>query len=210
MFLLNFFSSLGVRGLISLCMILGSFACGYYLGDGYAAQSGEVALSALKAEYAEERQANANAYSLALAESLKKYQGEVARADTLIAGLTVTTMYNKKQSQSVKRQIIHATQNSNHIFSSEFVRLYNEAIGSVAASPVPAAIRAKGPAGKSGTRTAAETGFLQRDAVGIPRLDEQSGVTESDLLAHIAYYGERCRTLESGRSALVTLVEGWK
>ncbi|NYT80894.1 lysis protein [Alcaligenaceae bacterium] len=79
------------------------------------------------------------------------------------------------------------------VFTTGFVREYNAALGlSTPSAGAPAAGAAAAP------RSAAALGAGLRE----------SGVTQADILAHIADYGQRCRGVEAQLGRVLDYVEG--
>ena len=178
---------------LALCIVCGGI---YYVGYIHAEAKGDAALNVLRVEREEERRAAAEAYGLALAATLEKYQREVARANTLDTELTLAGKTIAAKQQELQRKIKDVTNGSTHTFSLAFVRLFNNAIGVTA----PGAVSAPGGSGAAvdtgGTGTAAYPGIL-------------AGVNEADMLAFINYYGARCQNLEAKERAWIDLAKGW-
>ncbi|WP_156908067.1 hypothetical protein [Desulfovibrio cuneatus] len=195
-------SNLAKIGVITLA--LGAVLYGAYgLGYGQAEAKGLAALRLVQVEREEERRAAAEAYGKALADTLSRYQQEVATAQQAAQTLSAKNNALETQAQTLRRDIKNATAGSVHVFSAEFVRLWNGFIG--AASPTPRAVPAPGGAGGAaggGTAGAAS-------GAGFPGVGQPASVTEEDVLEFMAYYGSRCQRLESKERAWQTLAKGW-
>ncbi|WP_027188690.1 hypothetical protein [Desulfovibrio cuneatus] len=207
-------------GLVLLC--LGAVCLGaYQLGYGKAEAEGLAALRLVQVQQEEERRAAAEAYGAALANTLARYQQEVMAAEQTAHALSVKNNALESQAQTLRREIKHATAGSVHIFSAEFVRLWNGFTGAVTSAP--RALPAPGSAGSvAGTGTAgasAGTGIpgVNPAGSGAPRGGESSRgagqramVTEEDVLEYMAYYGSRCQRLEAKEHAWRELAKGWR
>lgn len=95
---------------------------------------------------------------------------------------------------ALRARIASITANSNHAFSADFVRVWNEATGAGRGDAVPGTGNTPGADGTPGTGKAAGAGIL---AAGT--------VSEADVLAYIIYYGERCKNLEAQVTAWIDL-----
>ncbi len=187
-----FLSSSWVRAaLVAGVFLLVGFAAigGYRSGYEKAAAIGKAELETLKREHA-------LAYADAVAKLSAKVQAETARALATENALSKAKEDHAKQETSLRSQIKRATSGSRHVFGADFVSVYNAAIGADRAE-LPRADRSPGPDGKAGAGVAPVAGILD-------------GVSEADLLAHIVYYGGRCRNLESQVNAWINHAEGWQ
>lgn len=185
------------------CLLLGGaalfFASGYAAGHGRAEEKGKVLIGSLRLEREEERRAVSESYGKALAETLERYEKEVRRSNELAAEYAESRKKFTRESESLQRKIANAAGNNTHTFSSDFVRLYNEAIG-ISGDALPENTYSSFSYGKPGTGGSLETRFM----------DPFKGVSEADLLSHITRYGRRCRGLEAQVSGWQELGRGWK
>lgn len=166
---------------------------GYRAGYEKAEVEGRAALAELKSDHD-------TAYAAAMASVNEKLQTQTRNALAVSKTLETERINHAKEQADLRARIASVTRNSRHTFSSDFVRLWNEAIGAHAPAARDAVSAAGGPPGAHGTAgagQAAGTGLL-------------ASVTEADVLAFIAYYGERARNLEARVNAWINLVEGWK
>ena len=202
-------------GILVVC--LGAVCFGAYrLGYDRAEAEGLAALRLLQVERQEERRAAAEAYGKALADTLARYQQEVAAAQQATQTLSAKNNALETQAQTLRREIKNATAGSVHVFSAEFVRLWNGFIGAV----VPAPRAVPGPGGAGGAAGAGTAGAVA--GTGVPGVGTAgraaaagSGpspefVTEEDVLEFMAYYGSRCQRLEAKEHAWQGLAAGWK
>lgn len=172
--------------LFGIACVTALFASGYAIGHGKAEAEGQANINALKVECEEERRRNSEAYGKALAETLEQYEREVARADIVSAQYAESKKVHTKETESLQRRIRHAVRGNSHTFSPDFVKLYNEAIG-LSGDALSQALYTRSAHGTAGTGGTSGAGWL----------DPFTGVTERDLLEHIAGYGRRCRGLEA-------------
>ncbi len=201
-------------GLLVVC--LGAVCFGAYRqGYGKAEAEGLAAMRLVQVEREEERRAAAEAYGTALADTLARYQQEVAAAQRIAQTMSAKNTALESQAQTLRREIKNATAGSVHVFSSEFVRLWNGFIGAV--SPAPRAVPAPGGAGGAiGGGTAGVAVGTGVPGVRAGRVvTAGSGaplelVTEEDVLEFMAYYGSRCQRLEAKEQAWQGLATGWK
>lgn len=160
---------------------------GYALGHRVATADGDAALAKLRKDNAESAAKAADTARLRLV-------AEVERNNHLAQALADEKAAHAQEKQSLLRRIANVTtvyvpapglapQPLPHaVFTAGFVREYNAAIG------LPAAGAGAAAAGAGGTSEAAQApDAWLRD----------SGLSQADILAHIADYGERCRNLES-------------
>ena len=163
---------------------------GYTRGYSKAEAEGVAALETLKGEHAA-------AYAEAMRVQNDNLREETARALSSTAALAVARETHVREKNAMRARIAAVTANSRHVFSADFVRLYNEAIAA-AGSPVSGTGHSSGTDGKARSGRTADGGFPGK------------GVTETDILAHITYYGERCRNIEAQTNAWIDYAEGWK
>lgn len=160
---------------------------GYALGHGTAKAKGNAALSKLQRDHA-------TASAKAADESRTRLVAEVERNNRLAQALADEKAAHAQEKQTLLRKIAHVTTVyipapglaprplPPTVFTAGFVREYNAAIGLPAPAASPSASGLGGP-----PETAETSDAWLRD----------SGLTQADILAHIADYGERCRNLES-------------
>ena len=202
-------------GIVVVC--LGAVCFGAYrLGYGRAEAEGLAAVRLVQVEREEERRAAAEAYGTALADTLARYQQEVAAAQQATQTLSAKNNALETQAKTLRREIKNATAGSVHVFSAEFVRLWNGFIGAVA--PAPRAVPGPGGAGGAfGGGTAGVAAGAGVPGVGTAGRTASAGsggpmasVTEADVLEFMAYYGNRCQRLEAKERAWQGLAAGWK
>ena len=226
-------------GLVLLC--LGGMCLGAYrLGYGKAEAEGLAAVRLVQVQQEEERRAAAEAYGVALVNTLARYQQEVVAAEQAAQALIVKNNALESQAQTLRREIKHATAGSMHTFSAEFVRLWNGFTGAALSTPrtVPtpggagnvagagttgasAGARVSGvgtagssePLGGGGIRASGNLFPSQTDPQeGVPArvAGRAASVTEEDVLEYMAYYGSRCQRLEAKERAWRDLAKGWR
>lgn len=170
----------GVTGLVA-------GGAGYALGHRVAKADGDAALATLRKD-------NADAAAKAADDARLRLIAEVERNNRLAQALADEKAAHAQEKQSLLRRIANVTTVyvpapglapqplPRAVFTAGFVREYNTAIG------LPAAGTGAATAGVGGTAEAAQApDAWLRD----------SGLSQADILAHIADYGERCRNLES-------------
>lgn len=170
----------GVTGLVA-------GGAGYALGHRVAKADGDAALSTLQKDYAE-------AAAKAADDARLRLVAEVKLNNRLAQELADEKAAHAQEKQSLLRRIANVTTVyvpapglaprplPRAVFTAGFVREYNAAIG------LPAAGTGAATAGAGGTPEAAQApDAWLRD----------SGLSQSDILAHIADYGERCRNVEA-------------
>ena len=170
----------GVTGLVA-------GGAGYALGHRVAKADGDAALATL-------RQDNADAAAKAADDARLRLIAEVERNNRLAQALADEKAAHAQEKQSLLRRIANVTTVyvpapglapqplPRAVFTAGFVREYNTAIG------LPAAGTGAAAAGVGGTAEAAQApDAWLRD----------SGLSQADILAHIADYGERCRNVEA-------------
>ena len=170
----------GVTGLVA-------GGAGYALGHRVAKADGDAALSTLQKDYAE-------AAAKAADDARLRLVAEVKLNNRLAQELADEKAAHAQEKQSLLRRIANVTTVyvpapglaprplPRAVFTAGFVREYNAAIG------LPAAGTGAATAGAGGTPEAAQApDAWLRD----------SGLSQADILAHVADYGERCRNLEA-------------
>lgn len=187
-------AALAVAAVVSLVAMLG----GYWLGYGSAEAKGDAALATLQRD-------QAAAVASAAEAAQKNLAKEVTRANQLALQLAAEKTTHAQEKQTLLRRIANVTtvyvpapgQGAvplpRAVFTVGFVREYNAALG------LPAADTGASSAGvgaASGAGSALDAGLLD------------SGLSQSDILAHVADYGERCRNLESQVNRLLDRLQG--
>ncbi len=170
----------GVTGLVA-------GGAGYALGHRVAKADGDAALSTLQKDYAE-------AAAKAADDARLRLVAEVKLNNRLAQELADEKAAHAQEKQSLLRRIANVTTVyvpapglaprplPRAVFTAGFVREYNAAIG------LPAAGTGAATAGAGGTPEAAQApDAWLRD----------SGLSQADILAHVADYGERCRNVEA-------------
>ena len=170
----------GVTGLVA-------GGAGYALGHRVAKADGDAALATLRKD-------NADAAAKAADDARLRLVAEVKLNNRLAQELADEKAAHAQEKQSLLRRIANVTTVyvpapglaprplPRAVFTAGFVREYNAAIG------LPAAGTGAATAGAGGTPEAAQApDAWLRD----------SGLSQSDILAHIADYGERCRNVEA-------------
>lgn len=172
-------------------------AVGFALGHGSAQAEGEAALAQVQRDYA---QADARAADAARL----KLIAEVERGNTLARALADAKANHALEKQSLLRRISDVTSVyipaagdppqplPRTVFTAGFLREYNTAIGLPLADP-------GSPASGTGSTTH-PPGSLEAWLL-------DSGLSQADILAHIADYGERCRNLETQVNRLIDYKE---
>ena len=176
-------------------MLTAVYAAGHVVDWGH----GRATVSAFKLEWEEERREAADKYGAALAGALGRYEREGERGNAVAAQYAESRKQHARENQALQRRIAHAARGASHTFSPDFVRLYNEAIG-IQTGSLPEAL--------CSSASSRNTGAGSRPCEGI--LDRFGGVNEGDLLAHITWYGQRCRGLEAQVLGWQELERGWQ
>lgn len=160
---------------------------GYSIGHGSAKAEGDAALAKLQRDHAV-------AVAKVADEARLRLVAEVERNNRLAQVLADEKATHAQEKQSLLRRIANVTTVyvpapglaprplPRAVFTAGFVREYNTAIG------LPAADTGAAAAGVGGTAEAGQ-------APDTWLLD--SGLSQADILAHIADYGERCRNLDA-------------
>lgn len=172
--------------------LVGSFGLGFWKGYGKgfdtAEAKGAVALASARAEY----EAGYAEGMERLAERLRRQTQTALESGGQLAREREN---HAKTAHALRKRMEEATRGGAHRFGDEFVRVFNEAVGAGGASGIPAAGSA-GAAGQAGNGETARAGL------------RGSGVSEADVLAHVIYYGGRCRDIEARLNGLITVVSG--
>lgn len=170
---------------------------GFALGHGSAQAEGEAALAQVQRDHALADARAADAARL-------KLIAEVERGNALARALADAKASHALEKQSLLRRISDVTSIyipaagdpplplPRIVFTAGFLREYNTAIGLPLAHP-------GAPAGGTGSPADAPAGL---DAWLL-----DSGLSQADILAHIADYGERCRNLETQVNRLIDYKE---
>ncbi len=170
-----------------------TFGLGFWKGhsSGY-----ESAANKYRAQIAE-LQAD---YNKRAAEAAQRFQAELEQKTQ--AAMSASEQYHKEREAhessriALQQRIDSVTRNSTHRFSTEFVRVWNEATGAVAA-------------GSDAAESANPTGVSAGAGAGKASGARISGgqVTESDVLRYLAYYGKRARDMEAQLRGLIRIVQ---
>ncbi len=160
---------------------------GYSIGHGSAKAEGDAALAKLQRDHAV-------AVAKVADEARLRLIAEVEHNNRLAQELADEKATHAQEKQSLLRRIANVTTVyvpapglaprplPRAVFTAGFVREYNAAIG------LPAADTGAATAGVGGTAEAGQSpDTWLRD----------SGLSQADILAHIADYGERCRNLDA-------------
>lgn len=156
-------------------------------GYQYGRSKGQAELHSFREEIALEHSRQINEWK-------KRYEAAVLTANTLEKNLLSERQRHASEKQTLLKRISHATRQFKPspdaqaeplprcVFTVEWMRLYNEAIGMSGTGT-------SAPAGQSGSASGG------RDAADAGLLD--SGLEQADIIAHHIDYGERCRNIES-------------
>ena len=185
----RYMPTLVLAGAIALATFAG--CQGYRMGYGQAEAEGQATVAEVRQEYAQ-------AIAKAERAARERLQAEMSRADAVAVELETAKAVHTADIKTLKARIADVTLNSTHTFSVEFVRMYNAAIGADA-DYLHSAGGAASAEGRAASGAAAGAGLLDAD----------SGVSEADLLAHIADYGQRCRDMEAQLRGWIDLSTGW-
>lgn len=160
---------------------------GYSLGHDTAQAAGNATLAELQRDHA-------TAVVNATEAARQRLVAEVALNHRLAQQLATEKASHAQEKQTLLRRIANVTTVyvpasglgavplPRSIFTVGFVREYNAALG---LPPANEGTAAAGPGTTSITSIALDAGL------------RESGLTQADILAHIADYGERCRNIES-------------
>lgn len=166
---------------------LGAGIYGYNLGHNTAQAQGNAALSALERDYAQ-------AYANAQEKARQRLNDEIQRNHLLAQQLVEQKAAHAKEREAMTQRIKNVTTVyvpapgsvakplPRSVFTAGFVREYNAALGLSTSLACPLAAGA----GKASSAAQTTDAWLC-----------ESGLSQADILAHIADYGERCRNLES-------------
>ncbi len=163
----------------------------YSLGYSQAAAEGQAAIAGLRTEYAE-------AMAKAERAARERLQAQITRANDVAATLEAERAKHNATLQIIKGRIADVTHGSTYSFGDDFVRLCNEAVGAG-----PGSIHIAGDPGD------AEDSAATRQAVSAGVLADVP-VTEADLLAWLADYGQRCRDIEAQLQGWIDLAKTWE
>ena len=178
----------------------------YEAGHRAATTKGDLALVTLKNEHQEQELARARAAEASAKAAAKRLQEEQARNDKLASDLAEQQRQNRKTTDyltgeiarvaDLYREALDAPPKSLPacVFTTGWVRIYDEATGARAAVP---------GAADSG-RTAAQVA----DSKAAEQLD--SGLSQAALLGHHIQYAEQCRNTAAQLDALIDAVVGGK
>lgn len=187
-------AALAMAAVAALVAMLG----GYWLGYGSAEAKGDAALTKLQRD-------QATAVASAAEAAQKNLAREVNRANQLALQLAAEKTTHAQEKQTLLRRIANVTTVyvpapglaavplPRAVFTVGFVREYNAALG------LPAAVTG---ASSAGAGAASDAGSALDAGL------RDSGLSQADILAHIADYGERCRNLESQVNRLLDRHQG--
>lgn len=173
-------------------------AAGHALGYDSAKAKGDAALARLQRDHA-------TAVASAAETARKRLADEVDRANHLASQLAAEKTTHAQEKQTLLRRIANVTTVyvpapglaavplPRAVFTVGFVREYNAALG------LPAAVTG---ASSAGAGAASDAGSALDAGL------RDSGLSQADILAHIADYGERCRNLESQVNRLLDKLQG--
>lgn len=196
--LLSRLGGLAVNALPVLVCVL-AFIAGYIHGGNTAEEEGKARIAALQAAWADQERARAETVAAAEKNARERLAAETVRCEKLARELAAKTAELDAERASVNRRIRDVSEKARRDcsgLSSEWVRLYNEALGLAG----PGSGHSAGSE-KSGAARAADTA----DAAGTSGtgIQQDALTTPEDVLAHIRDYGGYCRRLEAGYRALV-------
>ena len=179
---------------LALACFGAAFMVAYNAGHDKAEAEGKAALSALRAEYQEEKRRAADAYGRAAAEALAKYRKEVARGDDLTGQILAADKAHSAETDELKRKIGHATKNGSCTLGPDLVRMLNDASGARVPDPaLPGTLCPADPADGAGAGAAPASGLLGRGGA----------VSQADYLAWTLDYIARARRMEER-------LDGWR
>ncbi len=182
--------------LLAVAAALLLVALGYCTGFTTAKNAGKATLALTQKQYEEEKRIAAVEYGKALVKHINQQREETARAATLeVKHLALQTKL-ATESAKYRKEIAAIARNSTHVFSPDFVQLYNAQIGA----------RVSIPTSSAGSNTSIIAGKASPSKALTTR--PLATVTEADLLEHMRYYGKRCQGLESQTTELIELIEG--
>ena len=197
-------------GLAALAGLTGA-AAGHGWGYRTAKAEGDAALSKLQATRAEARAAEAEGATQSLVR-------EVGRNNKLAQQLVDERRQHATEKQTLLKRITNVTTVyipvpgtapeplPRSVFTAGFVREYNAALGLGLGSDLSAAA---GGFVAAGADTAPGTGETAEAPLFGQLADlRDSGLSQADILAHVADYGERCRNLESQLNRLLDRLPG--
>lgn len=191
----------GVVAALLLLVLLVGVSCavaGFHYGFNTAETQGQLQLR-------KEQLANSEIRATWASGALVRFQAEVTRVASADRALAAEAKRLADVTDDLKRRIPDVTSNYRPsptgspralprcVFTAGFLRDYNAALGTVPGPATPAA-------GVSGNSSSADA------AAGAGLLD--SGITQADILAHVADYGERCQGLERQVNGLLDLYDG--
>jgi len=193
-----------VTGLAAGAGLVG-LALGHREGYRAAQAEGRATLAKLHATQAQLRAQNAE-------QATRRLAAEVQHGQQLAQQLAAEREHHATEKQALLKRIAHVTTVyvpvpgaapeplPRAVFTAGFVRQYNAAIG-LDGAPMPASTRGAAAPG-AGQAPAAAQGLdagLRHQFADL----FDSGLSQADLLGHIADYGERCRNLESQLNRLL-------
>lgn len=176
--------------------------------DGYAKarDEGALALERLRGEHQEQELARARAAEASAKAAAKHLQEEQARNDKLAADLAEQQRQHRKTTDRLAGEIARVNDLYRKaldaepeplpacVFTTGFVRVWDEATGARA----PAALPAAADPGRAAAQGA--------QAQAADQLD--SGISQNALLAHHVHYAEQCKNTAAQLDALIDAVGG--
>lgn len=192
--------------LVLCCVCMGLGAAGGYR---YAAAQGSATLAKVDAAAARERQATAEQRARQAVVASGRLTQQVLRAHALETQLSNAKAQHAKEKKALLQRITDVTTAyvpspgaapeplPRCVFTAGFVREYNAAIGVDTDLPGPAQGAAATAAGSAPSTTASTEAWLR-----------ESGLSQADILAHAADYGEYCRDLSAQVNGLLDEIEG--
>ena len=190
--------------LLALWLFLSVLRDAYDTGYAKAQTEGALALEKLRGEHQEQELARALAAEASAKAAAKRLQEEQARNDKLASDLAEQKRQNRKTTDYLTGEIARVADLYRKaldadpeplpacVFTTGWVRIYDEATGARAAVPAAA-----------GPDRAAAQGAEARAA---EQLD--SGLGQGALLAHHVRYAEQCRNTAAQLDALIDAVGG--
>lgn len=164
------------------CFLAGLVYAGGY---GHGRAKGEAALREVKMQRAEEKQRQTENFAQALAETLAAHEAETARVSKLSGQLQQERQRHESETRALERRIAAVTSGSAHVFSTDFICMFNAAAG-VRDSSAPGASAA----------FVSDPGAAPCASFGPGLLELFAGVGEAELLAWFVEYAGRCRIME--------------
>ncbi len=199
--LTRLFSWLSGGWLPWVCCVAALFA-GYMHGRDTAEDEAHARMAAMETVWAQQEEARARAVAEAERSARERLMEATDLANRLQADLVNKNRELDKQRQAFNRRlkdVADAARRDCAGLSSDWVRLYNEALG----------LAGTGSCSGSEGPSSGDAADAAR-AAGTPRagVREDALTTPEDVLAHARDYGQYCRRLEAGWRALAEYAEG--